>query len=278
MNSYLSKQSAFIFDLDGCIYSGNTVYPAAKELLRILRLSGKQVLFLSNNSRHASETIREKIATMGLPVEDMSILVATELVGQYLLDKYGIMRLQTVGSVELEECLKRSGHQVISFGFPQECDALVFGLDTAFSYEKLYECSRQLSLGGKLVFFAGEIEEQNSVLVFQHEMIKVHIPDYQAKIIKVKDCINRKVILGVRPENIQIYTQPQGDTIAAGEIELIENLGSEMYLYIGGVDKKHVIARVGQAATFGRGDKVYLAISREAVQLFSQSTEENLLH
>lgn len=151
MNSYLSKQSAFIFDLDGCIYSGNTVYPAAKELLRILRLSGKQVLFLSNNSRHAAETIRGKIATMGLPVEDMPILVATELVGQYLFDKYGIMRLQTVGSVELEECLKRSGHQVISFGFPQECDALVFGLDTAFSYEKLYECSRQLSLGGKLV-------------------------------------------------------------------------------------------------------------------------------
>lgn len=126
-------------------------------------------------------------------------------------------------------------------------------------------------------FFAGEIEEQDRVLVFQHEMIKVHIPDCQAKIIKAKDCINRKVILGVRPENIQIYTQPQGDTIAAGEIELIENLGSEMYLYISGVDKKHVIARVGQATTFGRGDKVYLAISPEAVQLFSQSTEENLL-
>ncbi|CUH97241.1 putative ABC transporter ATP-binding protein YurJ [Propionispora sp. 2/2-37] len=126
-------------------------------------------------------------------------------------------------------------------------------------------------------FFDGELNEQNGTLLFQHEIIKVHIPDYQAKIIKIKDCINRKVILGVRPENIQIYTQPQEDTIAAGEIDLIENLGSEMYLYISGVDKKPVIARVDQDIKLGRGEKVYIAISPEFFHLFSQSTEENLL-
>ncbi|WP_094604964.1 Acid sugar phosphatase [Sporomusa silvacetica DSM 10669] len=151
MNLSMDEYTAFIFDLDGCIYSGNTVYPAAKELLDSLMRAGKHVLFLSNNSWQTSDTIRKKLLSMGLPVERAPILATTELVGQYLMDKYGALQLQAVGSEELKKCLQQVGHRVFPLGSQEKCDVLVVGLDQSFTYQKLCDCSQKLAIGGKLV-------------------------------------------------------------------------------------------------------------------------------
>ncbi|MGM0878130.1 MAG: hypothetical protein ACQEWV_26315 [Bacillota bacterium] len=78
----VNKISVFIFDLDGCIYSGNKVYEGSKELLTYLIDTDKEIFFLSNNSTDQAETIRQKLINMGLPVEKTTILVATELIVQ----------------------------------------------------------------------------------------------------------------------------------------------------------------------------------------------------
>lgn len=151
MSLNIKDYSAFIFDLDGCIYSGNTVYPGSKELLQFLIQSGKQVIFLSNNSTETSHTIRNKLIDMNLPAEDAPILVATELVGQYLAETYGALRVHPVGSVELELALTSAGHQVVSLGGGEACDFIVIGRDTSFSYQKLHDCTRSLMDGVKLI-------------------------------------------------------------------------------------------------------------------------------
>lgn len=151
MNFNLAKYMVFIFDLDGCIYSGNTLYSGSKELIEILIKMDKQIVFVTNNSREISTTIRTKLSKMGLPVSNIPILAATELVGSYLFERYGVVRIKVIGSIELEKSLKSAGHTVLPLSSREQCDFVVVGRDTSFNYEKLYECTRSIIDGGKLV-------------------------------------------------------------------------------------------------------------------------------
>lgn len=143
--------STFIFDLDGSFYSGNRLYPGAQKLLQLLRHKQKQIFFLSNNSTDIAENIRKKLMGMNLAVHDSPILVATELVGDYLLEKYGEVRVKTFGTPALEHSIKAAGHMMVPVGRKDHCDVVVVGRDPFFTYEKLHDCSRTLIEGAKLV-------------------------------------------------------------------------------------------------------------------------------
>jgi ribonucleotide monophosphatase NagD (HAD superfamily) len=46
----LSDIKGYLFDIDGVLLLGKEAIPGAKELLEVLRSSGKHVLFVSNTS------------------------------------------------------------------------------------------------------------------------------------------------------------------------------------------------------------------------------------
>ncbi|GAB7388467.1 HAD-IIA family hydrolase [Bacillaceae bacterium] len=141
----------FIFDLDGCIYSGSRVYPRAAELLHMLQAYGKKITFVSNNSTDRAEKIRLKLLAMGLPVKDIPILVATELAGSYLRERYGNLTVAVVGSRDLNDALEEAGHATVPLDSTDPIDALVVGRDIEFTYQKFAWCIRQLARGAKLV-------------------------------------------------------------------------------------------------------------------------------
>ncbi|MEW9670599.1 HAD-IIA family hydrolase [Ammoniphilus sp. 3BR4] len=147
----LSRLTTFILDLDGCIYSGNQLYPSAQELISFLQEEQKGLYFLTNNSTDRSGKIREKLLRMGLPAEEVPILVATELVGSYLAERYGRIRVHSIGSEDLEQSLRMAGHQVIPLESQEPCDFLVLGRDTSFTYQTLQACTRRLEKGVRLV-------------------------------------------------------------------------------------------------------------------------------
>lgn len=151
MTFNIANFSTYIFDLDGSIYSGNRLYPGAQKLLQILRNKEKKLFFLSNNSTDTAETIGKKLKEMGLEVLDSRILVATELVGEYLLEKYGKVRVKAFGTHALLKSIQSSGHSLTPVGSKDHCDVVVVGRDVFFTYERLHDCTRSLTEGVKLV-------------------------------------------------------------------------------------------------------------------------------
>lgn len=159
--------STFVFDLDGCVYSGSELNPGAKEFIQDLIGLNKHIFFLSNNSSDSSDTIRKKIGAMGIQEENTAILVATELAGPYLFEKYGKVKALLVGSEDLEKSLNGFGHVTIPVTsrleeesplYPESLpDCVVIGLDTSFSYQKLKHCVPALMRGVKLVATNGDL-------------------------------------------------------------------------------------------------------------------------
>src|SRR5262245_11703007 len=56
----------FVFDLDGCVWTGDVLMPGAADVLAFLREQGRGVAFLTNNSRARAATLQAKLNRLGV--------------------------------------------------------------------------------------------------------------------------------------------------------------------------------------------------------------------
>jgi HAD superfamily hydrolase (TIGR01450 family) len=151
LKKLFQESSTFFFDLDGCIYRGDALCRGSAELIQQLRREGKQVLFLTNNSRQTPRQIAEKLSGMGLDASPEACLPATEYVGHYVLSNWGNVTVKVVGSEALCEMMRSVGHHVIPLDAPEHADIIVLGRDTEFSYGKLQQIAIEASNGANIV-------------------------------------------------------------------------------------------------------------------------------
>lgn len=138
---------AFIFDLDGCVYTGNTLVPGVQEFLRELRQKGRRILFLTNNSREAGEELRAKLARLGIPAAREEVLSAVEIVGPLVRDRYGPSRILAIGAERLRQRLREAGHTLVPLEAYRDARVVVLGHDFEFDYRKLTAASRAVAAG-----------------------------------------------------------------------------------------------------------------------------------
>ncbi|HEY9723571.1 MAG TPA: TOBE domain-containing protein, partial [Oscillatoriaceae cyanobacterium] len=84
--------------------------------------------------------------------------------------------------------------------------------------------------------------------------------------------VNGKVIVGFRPEHL---TPGEGASTFRAEVEVIEPMGSEAFIYLKS-EKGNVVARVDEAHIPKVGDTYTLTIDPAKVHLFDPGTEKRL--
>jgi HAD superfamily hydrolase (TIGR01450 family) len=147
----LSALRAFIFDLDGCVYNGETLLPGVDTVLDALRRSGRRVLFLTNNSRQAADELLGKLRRLGVPAAPEEIISAAEIAGPVVRARYGPSRVLAVGSPRLLALLAAAGHTVLPLEDYRRTQVVVIGHDDAFGYGKLTALSRAVRAGAAFV-------------------------------------------------------------------------------------------------------------------------------
>jgi 4-nitrophenyl phosphatase len=147
----LREMKAFLFDLDGCIYHGDVLAPGSKELMGRLLTEGKKICFITNNSRETACEISTKLTLMGLRVESKRIITATEYVGKYIKDRYGLVNVKTVGSMNLKRSIEHFGHSVYPLNSQITSDIIVIGRDIEFNYEKLQQIVDEAGRGARVI-------------------------------------------------------------------------------------------------------------------------------
>jgi len=151
MTDSLSRntQKTFVFDLDGVVYLDKAGVPGAGEALTALRDAGHQVLFATNNSARAVETVVENITLRTGFAPDPGSVITSGLAAANLLKGSGEICL-LLGSEGLAATLSDAGIELTTD--PTEATAVVVGLDLGLSYERLTRAV--VAIGGGARFIA----------------------------------------------------------------------------------------------------------------------------
>jgi HAD superfamily hydrolase (TIGR01457 family) len=123
----------FLLDMDGTFYLGERILPGSLDFMRYLEFSGRDHLFLTNNSSRSAVFYAEKLTAMGWPAEPRDILTSGEAAARHLAGLGPARRVCLLGTPDLEA-------EFAAHGFTLTADApdyVVLGFDKTLTYEKL---------------------------------------------------------------------------------------------------------------------------------------------
>ena len=123
----------FGLDMDGTLYLGDRVFTGTPDFLRTLEQSGRDYIYLTNNSSRAGLDYVNRLQGLGLPCTKEQILSSGMATALYLNREYPGQRVCLVGNRALARELE-------SYGIPlDDADAqlVVAGFDTELDYQKL---------------------------------------------------------------------------------------------------------------------------------------------
>lgn len=143
----LREMKGFVFDLDGCVWTGDALMPGAAQVLALLRSQGRGVCFLTNNSRARAQTMQGKLVRLGVQAEEREVLTPLEILGEVIMRQWGPSRVLAIGGEEMEQVIRDAGHVLVPTDRFHEATVVVVGNDFAFTYERLTAASRAVAAG-----------------------------------------------------------------------------------------------------------------------------------
>lgn len=141
--------SAYLFDLDGTIYLGNTILPGARETVAALRARGRRTIFLSNNPTRTRRQYADKLGELGIPTPVEDIVNSSYVMVQWLLREAPHARLFVVGETPLQDELREAGFVLTERA--GEIEFVVASFDRTFTYYKLQVAFDAIRAGARLV-------------------------------------------------------------------------------------------------------------------------------
>ncbi len=146
----------FLFDMDGTLYLENELYDFTKELLSVIRESGRRYLFVTNNSSKSVKDYIAKLEKLGIAAEYDDFLTSTQAVAFYLKQHHADARLYVCGTKSLKEELGREGFIVTEE--LEKTDCIIMGNDTELTFQKLYDVSKLLHTRPGIPYIATNLD------------------------------------------------------------------------------------------------------------------------
>jgi 4-nitrophenyl phosphatase len=144
----LSTLRGFVFDLDGCVWSGEVLNPGAAEALAALHRSGRALAFVSNNSRATGADLRERLHRVDVA---QHVLTPLEIIGDVIRERCGPSRVLAIGAPEMGAVIVRAGHELVDVKDYRSATVVAVGNDFDLSYERLTAAARAAAHGAPLV-------------------------------------------------------------------------------------------------------------------------------
>lgn len=128
----MPRVKCFVIDLDGVVYTGDTLVKNADKRIASMRKKGR-VFFATNNASLHREEYVKKLHGFGIPVEKDEILTSAYVSAVYINTHYDDPKVFVIGERGLIQELEEQGVKVCW----RNCDLVLVGLDKGFNYDKL---------------------------------------------------------------------------------------------------------------------------------------------
>lgn len=123
----------FLLDMDGTFYLGDRLIDGSLSFIDRVQKTGRDFLFLTNNSSHNAAFYVERLHRMGLDVPRSKILTSGEATCEVISEKYPAKRAYVLGNEYLIEEFHEAGIPVDD----ANPEIAVIGFDTTLTYEKM---------------------------------------------------------------------------------------------------------------------------------------------
>ncbi|MGI6174500.1 MAG: ABC transporter ATP-binding protein [Christensenellales bacterium] len=165
---------------------------------------------------------------------------------------------------------------VMKDGFMQQVD----------TPQNLYDYPNNLFVAGfigtpQMNFFNVRLVKEADGVYAKFGDNKIKIPAGKLAKFKSDSYIGKEVTMGIRPENIhdeEQFLAISPDSIIDVDVEIVELLGSETYLYLKTTGKEgNIVARVNPRSTSRGGDKIRVAFDANRLHFFDFENEATVL-
>ncbi len=144
-----SKQmkKGFLIDMDGVIYSNNTLIPGADKFIESLQKKGIPFLFMTNNSQRTPLDTVNKVAKMGIKIKEANVYTSAMATASFLSFMQPRGSAYVLGEGGLITSLSQEGYNLVN----SHPDFVVVGEGRNFTLEMVNNAVDMILSGAKFI-------------------------------------------------------------------------------------------------------------------------------
>ena len=143
----LREKKGFICDMDGVIYHGNRILPGVPEFIQWLHDEKKEYLFLTNNSGYTPKELQQKLARMGLEVDESHFYTSALATARFLSTQAPGCTAYVIGAPGLFNALYDVGITMNDVN----PDYVVLGETQTYNYDNIVKAVQLVRQGARLI-------------------------------------------------------------------------------------------------------------------------------
>ena len=140
----LKKKKLFLFDIDGTLAVGDTLYEGSAELLAHIDSTGGKSYFITNNSTKSGTDYVEKFSSaFGLKTTEDQFVTSGYMTLRFLKSHYRDSKIYVLGTASFVAELRKNGLKVTETA-EDGIDCVVVAYDSELTYDKLIQVCKVL--------------------------------------------------------------------------------------------------------------------------------------
>lgn len=141
----LKQKKLFLFDIDGTLAVGDTLYEGSAELLHYIeRIGGKAYYITNNSTKSGTDYVKKFRDSFHLETTEDLFITSGYMTTQFLLKNYPHSKIFVLGTASFIAELRKCGLQIT-----EECEpdiaCVIAAYDSELNYEKLIKICQVLS-------------------------------------------------------------------------------------------------------------------------------------
>ena len=142
---YLKHKKLFLFDIDGTLAVGDTLYEGSADLLAYIEASGGKAYYITNNSTRSGRDYVEKFRrAFHLETTKDQFITSGYMALRFLQEHYPNGKIFVLGTASFIKELRQNGLDITETA-EEDIDCVVTAYDSELTYEKLIQACKVLS-------------------------------------------------------------------------------------------------------------------------------------
>ena len=140
----LEKKKLFLFDIDGTLAVGDTLYDGSADLLAYIdRIDGKAYFITNNSTKSSADYVSKFRSAFGLETTEDQFITSGFMTIRFLKENYADQKIFVLGTASFVSELKKNGLHITETA-EKDIACVVVAYDSELSYEKLVQASKAL--------------------------------------------------------------------------------------------------------------------------------------